>query len=224
MLNRRTLAAWIILVLVVGAAAVAWWLPRRGPATPSAPASPSVRVSRPASAGATPKPSVSSAPAGVPSAGVPRTPWTGTVEKVNDGDTLDVRTADGLHRVRLVGIDAPELAHGSPAQCGAQASKVALRTLAQGKEVTVVPDQVGDVSDRFGRRLAYVELPALIWDCPRWHLGTQRHGRRPRPQCPLASSPTRRPRPRLARRKWATGRRALPRDADQRIPVGRQRP
>ena len=158
MLNRRTLAAWIILVLVVGAAAVAWWLPRRGPATPSAPASPSVRMSRPASAGATPQPSVSSAPAGVPSAGVPRTPWTGTVEKVNDGDTLDVRTADGLHRVRLVGIDAPELAHGSPAQCGAQASKVALRTLAQGKEVTVVPDQVGDVSDRFGRRLAYVEL------------------------------------------------------------------
>lgn len=161
--RRSTIAAWVVLFVVVAAAALAWWLPRRSslPATPSSKApTPTPVPTRTASRLPAPTVTVTRTVAPAPSSAAPasRTPWTGTVVSVSDGDTLDVLVGKVKVRVRLLDVDAPETAHGSPAQCGAQKSKVALRTLALGKSVRVVPDSVGEVTERFGRALAYVEL------------------------------------------------------------------
>ena len=84
-----------------------------------------------------------------------------TVVRVLDGDTLDVDVPDGKHRstrVRLWGVDAPELAHeGEPAaHFGPEAHAFAARTL-RGRKVHLVlaPEQTRDL---YGRLLAYVFL------------------------------------------------------------------
>lgn len=82
------------------------------------------------------------------------------VVKVADGDTFTGRTAaKKLVRVRLLGIDAPEVAHdGQPAACGGDAAAKALTSLIQGRKVKVIRDPRADQVDRFGRTLGYVEL------------------------------------------------------------------
>ncbi len=77
----------------------------------------------------------------------------GVVEAVSDGDTVRLR---GLDRVRLIGIDTPEVA--DRAECfGPEASAYVARQLPPG---TVVGYRLGrDERDRFGRPLAYVWLP-----------------------------------------------------------------
>lgn len=77
------------------------------------------------------------------------------VERVIDGDTCQL--ADG-RRVRLAGIDAPELAHGGrPAQYYALEAMETLKRLTQGLSVQLVP--VGEGRDRFGRTLGDLRLP-----------------------------------------------------------------
>ena len=69
-----------------------------------------------------------------------------TCVRVIDGDTVDLADAEQkLHRVRIVGMDAPEL--GQPY---GRASKAALSELVLHKEVHVVPAGV----DKYGRELA----------------------------------------------------------------------
>lgn len=68
----------------------------------------------------------------------------GTVTDVHDGDTL---TVAGAHRVRLAGVDAPELSQNFGAQ-----SRAALKTLALGQVVSVVYSD----TDRYGRLLGQV--------------------------------------------------------------------
>lgn len=82
------------------------------------------------------------------------------VVKVVDGDTFTGRTAARkLVRVRLLGIDAPEVAHdGQPAACGGDAASKALASLIQGQEVKVLRDPPSNPVDRFGRTLGYVEF------------------------------------------------------------------
>jgi micrococcal nuclease len=73
---------------------------------------------------------------------------------VNDGDTL--RLTDG-RRVRLVQIDAPELA----TECYGRAARRALIQLAPpGTRVTLERDPVLDAVDRYGRLLRYVIVDA----------------------------------------------------------------
>ena len=76
---------------------------------------------------------------------VPQT-LTGTVVVVHDGDTVSVRTARGLVRVRLVGIDCPELAqrHG-------QEAKAFTERLVIGREVRVETDGVDQYERVLGR-------------------------------------------------------------------------
>ena len=83
------------------------------------------------------------------------------VVRVLDGDTLDLDARDGKYpttRVRLWGVDTPELAHdGEPAaHFGSEAQAFAARTLA-GREVYIVlaPEQTRGL---YGRLLAYVFL------------------------------------------------------------------
>lgn len=79
---------------------------------------------------------------------------------VADGDTLTGVDAQGNRtRVRLLGIDAPEVARdGGASECGAERSADALHDLVDGRTVTLTPDPVADAEDRFGRVLAYVTL------------------------------------------------------------------
>jgi endonuclease YncB( thermonuclease family) len=74
--------------------------------------------------------------------------FTATVQRITDGDTIVVRTADFEDvKVRLYGIDAPERKQPGGAEASAW-----LRPL-QGQTVTVIEMDV----DRYGRTVALVE-------------------------------------------------------------------
>ena len=85
--------------------------------------------------------------------------WEGVVLSVHDGDTLTVQHAETGARVkiRLHGIDAPELAGGTwPAQPWCKRSRDFLRELAPvGSHV----DMLDKGRDRYGRTVAAVNLP-----------------------------------------------------------------
>ena len=78
-------------------------------------------------------------------------PLTGMVERVVDGDTIDIAG----QRIRLRGLDAPEwnqtcrTAAGGDWQCGAEASR-RMRELTRGRTLTCQPEG----HDRYGRLLA----------------------------------------------------------------------
>ncbi len=85
------------------------------------------------------------------------------VVRVVDGDTLDIDHPDGEHettRVRLLGVDTPEKANeNNPAMYYAEQAAAFAQDLAEGEQVTIYLDDVGDVRGKYGRLLAYVELP-----------------------------------------------------------------
>lgn len=72
---------------------------------------------------------------------------TGRVVKVSDGDTITVLTGRTQHRVRLAGIDAPEIK-----QPFGQASRKHLASMVAGKTVTVEWSK----RDRYGRKVGKV--------------------------------------------------------------------
>ena len=77
------------------------------------------------------------------------------VVHVADGDTV---TLDTGQRVRLLGIDAPEMEkEGQPADFLAHKAKRVMIDLAQGKRVHLEYDRLR--YDRYGRTLAYLILP-----------------------------------------------------------------
>lgn len=82
------------------------------------------------------------------------------VTAVIDGDTLVIRTIDSEARVRLIGIDTPEINRdGGPDECYAQEARSELNTLAYGRTVELHSDpSQGDV-DHYGRLLrhAYID-------------------------------------------------------------------
>jgi micrococcal nuclease len=107
--------------------------------------------------------------------GDPAQSRTATVTEVVDGDTIDVRFADGSEeRVRLLGVDTPEVYAETSAgefegvpdtdrgrEClrewGERASAFAERELA-GATVTVRTDTEADRRGGYGRLLAYVTV------------------------------------------------------------------
>jgi endonuclease YncB( thermonuclease family) len=80
----------------------------------------------------------------------------GKVTKVVDGDTVDVRLRSGkTKRVRLIGIDTPEVYGGL--ECGGKKASASLRRLTPvGTPVRLVSDPTQDRVDRYGRLLRYV--------------------------------------------------------------------
>lgn len=80
----------------------------------------------------------------------------GTVERVVDGDTVDIRIDGTKERVRLIGIDTPETKNpDSPAECyGPEASTYTEGLLPVGTRVRLERDTVG--RDHYGRLLGYV--------------------------------------------------------------------
>jgi micrococcal nuclease len=77
------------------------------------------------------------------------------VSGVTDGDTIKVRVAGSTERVRLIGIDTPEL---SPAQCYAQQAASKMQSLVQSKQVVIVADPTQSDRDTYGRLLRHVYL------------------------------------------------------------------
>jgi endonuclease YncB( thermonuclease family) len=75
------------------------------------------------------------------------------VTGVSDGDTISL---SGTGKVRLIGVDTPEV-YGGPAECyGREASRFTKRVLGLGRRVTF---RLGrEQRDRYGRALAYVWL------------------------------------------------------------------
>lgn len=90
---------------------------------------------------------------------VANTPDTYTVAKVVDGDTLDIVMTGKAVRVRLIGLDTPEIVDPrKPVQCFArEASGKAKQTL-NGQSVRIETDPSQDTYDTYGRLLAYVYL------------------------------------------------------------------
>lgn len=85
------------------------------------------------------------------------------VVRVVDGDTLHLGVADSgrpTTRVRLLGIDAPEMggADREPMYFAQEATAFAER-LGLDRQVTVYLDQQAGSRDRYGRLLAYIQLP-----------------------------------------------------------------
>lgn len=84
---------------------------------------------------------------------------TATVDAVVDGDTIRV-SIDGQDegRLRLVGIDAPELNHdtGNP-DCHAEQATAALTDYLAGQDVTLTIDPAQGDTDRYDRLLRFVE-------------------------------------------------------------------
>jgi len=81
------------------------------------------------------------------------------VHRVVDGDTLDITARDGPHvttRVRLLGVDTPEVAGGKLGEMhfGPEAAAFAEKRL-KGRTIHVVLAP-GDTRDKFSRLLAYV--------------------------------------------------------------------
>lgn len=83
---------------------------------------------------------------------------------VIDGDTLDLRVPDGAHattRIRLWGVDTPEQASQDGSRAAEPLSEEATaftRGLVQGRRVTLHLEPQRE-RGRYGRLLAYVELP-----------------------------------------------------------------
>ena len=79
-----------------------------------------------------------------------------TVEKIVDGDTIDVRTGDLVSRVRLLNIDTPEMksADGPPECLAVEATSALAELLPIGSAVQLDYDKVRQ--DRYGRVLAAV--------------------------------------------------------------------
>src|SRR5262244_3546514 len=80
---------------------------------------------------------------------------TGVVVKLVDGDTVWVRLADRVEKVRYIGVDTPEVYHPTRGEepGGREAAEVN-RRLVDGKAVRLEPDV--QLRDRYGRLLAYV--------------------------------------------------------------------
>lgn len=84
--------------------------------------------------------------------------FTGQVVRVSDGDTIVVASHGFETRVRLVGIDTPEV-YGPRVECGAREASAATKALLPAGvtvTVTVTSDPTQAVRDRYGRILGFV--------------------------------------------------------------------
>ena len=104
------------------------------------------------------------APAPEPASPAAAARLAGTVDRVVDGDTL-VAAIDGRQvRVRLLGVDAPELPAGyGSAECYAVESAFAARALLpRGTAIALRTDSTQGREDRFGRLLAEVTVRGAL--------------------------------------------------------------
>ena len=125
-----------------------------GGATPSASQTPATPPALPVPT-ATPRPTT---PAAAPRPVATTTPRRAAVVLlpvvgVTDGDTIKVRVGGVTERVRLIGLDTPELKGN---ECWAQKAASKMQSLVQSRSVQLVPDPSQGDRDRYGRLLRHV--------------------------------------------------------------------
>ena len=95
----------------------------------------------------------------------PASPPDGSLHKVLrviDGDTVVIATETGSIRLRVIGIDTPETVHPSrPVEPFGPQATARAKSLLSGKTVRIQydPDPKHDRWDKYGRLLAYLDLP-----------------------------------------------------------------
>ncbi len=82
------------------------------------------------------------------------------VQKVVDGDTVELKVDGRLQRIRLIGMDTPEVVDPRKVvQCFGREASARAHKLLENKVVRMEQDvQVGE-RDKYGRLLAYLFLP-----------------------------------------------------------------
>lgn len=97
------------------------------------------------------------------------------VERVVDGDTLDILMNGKKERVRLIGLDTPEVVDPrKTVQCfGKEASEKAKQIL-NGASVRIETDPSQGLRDKYGRLLAYI-FPETSYDAPMYGRTLERH-------------------------------------------------
>jgi micrococcal nuclease len=79
------------------------------------------------------------------------------VTKVVDGDTLDISYFGKTERIRLIGINTPEVVDPRrPVECFGKEASAEARKLLEGKLVRIASDPTQDNRDKYGRLLRYV--------------------------------------------------------------------
>lgn len=87
----------------------------------------------------------------------------GLVTTVVDGDSIHVILGGRAERLRLIGVDAPELAHpDQPGECFGQEAALFTQQSLKGRSVLIELDV--ERRDRFDRLLAYVFLGSSFFN------------------------------------------------------------
>lgn len=92
----------------------------------------------------------------------PTQPSTGQymVTKVVDGDTIKIREGTHTTTIRLIGVDTPETVDPRKSvQCFGHEASDFMKSLVDGKSVSLQSDPTQQRYDKYGRLLAYVYLP-----------------------------------------------------------------
>lgn len=81
------------------------------------------------------------------------------VDRVVDGDTIDVAVGKSVATIRMIGINTPEVVDPrKPVQCFGPEASANAHKLMDGGEVRLELDPSQDIYDKYGRVLAYVFL------------------------------------------------------------------
>jgi micrococcal nuclease len=84
---------------------------------------------------------------------------TASVTRVIDGDTIDVDRMGKTTRVRLIGVDTPEVVDPrKPVQCYGKEASAYTKKILTGQIVTLKRDLSQEDTDTYGRILRYVYL------------------------------------------------------------------
>lgn len=162
--SRRRLAATALAGALAAGLATGCTPEANGPGTPATAAARPVAQAAPKTAlpAAPPSPqktaSRKTTPVAAPTASSsrkPAAPGLVPVVGVSDGDTIKVRLGGKTERVRVIGIDTPELRSND---CYAQQAASKMQSLVQSKSVQLVADPTQDDRDRYGRLLRHVRL------------------------------------------------------------------
>lgn len=83
-----------------------------------------------------------------------------SVDRVVDGDTIDVAIGKSVATIRMIGINTPEVVDPrKPVECFGNEASANAHNLMDGGEVRLELDPSQDTYDKYGRVLAYVFLP-----------------------------------------------------------------
>lgn len=84
------------------------------------------------------------------------------VTAVVDGDTMKVATSQGDARVRIIGIDTPEIGRdGKTSECYAEQARDVLDQLVYERTVTLSADPTQADTDKYGRLLRHVYVDGV---------------------------------------------------------------